>query len=1345
MNTDFSLQTKYIATTVGDFTTINGLNFLDTSNLEPSKDRGFFANTGSSLISKNSFVIGTEFSVRLYAHPKVDGIIITIGDFLIIDMSGGSIRVHHILLNQNGYTEEWLFSLVLYIGYTWISINLEISQSSAETVTLTLTCNSVVQTVTKNNFELPKREAVYVYMGTIIVGCPTAHTFFYNIEVANTLGLMPYASLNLPMCSFSQFWTGTACQACSSTCNPRIQCVSASTCSTCKSADCSDCVGFGPNDCLACATGGIPPACCDSMCTVCTSISACTSCISGTLEVGGMCLLGAPYGITGSVLVDGTVILQRFNGNFGSFGLFYSGSNPNTYYPFASPESDDPIPSYLRGIYFDGDDAVHFGQNIILAQSFAISVLLRPSSTESMTILTLGNWIELSSSTSPVTLLLTQPDGTTVVYTYTGLSTFISWQHISISVNYNAGLSTVSIYSELIVIISATSTGFLRMPETPFQLGGTNTAQPYTGFIYSLYVYNYPSTQFLGYYFTLCVHPTDTGCLWDCDYLYYLSNTGYTQCQSKCTNGCITESICSFCIDSACSQCPSFSPNSCTLCMPLAKLTVSHTCSCSSGAFFDAGSNCCKLIPQCYDGCASCVNLNFQGCTTCLPGYIMFLSTCLLFCPTGYSLSNDRCVLEKTLVFDMLFDAIQGTVYDSQSNIPAITGTSEIFYPDYEENDPYATDGRGYYFNGISSIMRLPEFEYSAPSLILGPEFSIELWMMPMQAYGTIISKQMTSTYQSLFQLSLSSSSLVFTMRTPFYNTIATYIIKNIPLGSWLYLGLSMKFSGPGYFDLYYCYNYDNKDIGPGTSYLADMASGFTMTIGAQKYSEEEYTDYFNGFVYQIHIYSIGISYSDLDYFSCVGNCSVCSFEGMCFSRCPIDSFGAENCTLCEDNCTFGCRSLGSNCSLCNNLLCSKCSELNSCETCVAGAEIVNNTCQCETGLVASSSSCTECKGILTDNVCEVCEGSVFNGECVKCSDGCSACDSAGCISCMGEMKLVGGKCSCDTGYEGVNCTQAELFLEVATNNLNEIFLIFTENLKEDLVLEDMDIYSNDLDLNLSLTQWSRSKYIINITASTDIKEGTPLNINFTTDIYSDSYAKLLKTNYTLLLSQYNVTKPSTTAESFQSAAEYMVTVLTAMAASLSLASLNPSSLWNFISTIQLLVFIYLANIPLSDRTKGFLIGLKKYNPFPNLFQYTGVYQGTPHRFTKAVELGFSTNSIFMNIGNIVSLFSCLIFMYLLVRILLSVTAFKCLQESKIIKHMREFCSKYKYGFYIRFLIQAYIEIEVACLIALYSSRFSTLNQAYNVYFAIFFLVIDYLASPSDCSSMHLSFIFNSI
>ena len=64
-----------------------------------------------------------------------------------------------------------------------------------------------------------------------------------------------------------------------------------------------------------------------------------------------------------------------------------------------------------------------------------------------------------------------------------------------------------------------------------------------------------------------------------------------------------------------------------------------------------------------------------------------------------------------------------------------------------------------------------------------------------------------------------------------------------------------------------------------------------------------------------------------------------------------------------------------------------------------------------------------------------------------------------------------------------------------------------------------------------------------------------------------------------------------------------------------------------------MIIFIYVTKIQLGSHASGLLLGMRKYNIFPNCFDYLGITFKGSHQFANAKALGFATNSVLGNTG----------------------------------------------------------------------------------------------------------------
>ena len=136
------------------------------------------------------------------------------------------------------------------------------------------------------------------------------------------------------------------------------------------------------------------------------------------------------------------------------------------------------------------------------------------------------------------------------------------------------------------------------------------------------------------------------------------------------------------------------------------------------------------------------------------------------------------------------------------------------------------------------------------------------------------------------------------------------------------------------------------------------------------------------------------------------------------------------------------------------------------------------------------------------------------------------------------------------------------------------------------------------------------------------------------------------------------------------------------------------------------------------EYTKGLVLGLRKYSTFANVFI---TLSGKSHEFSHVEEFGFKTNLFVKNIGNFLTgFFICIVFW-----IFCKILNFVCFRMK-----LFAYCGKldkvirlFKFSFFIRFLIQTWLEFVCAGIVALFSSGFDDAGQVVNFLVALSFVV----------------------
>ena len=116
-----------------------------------------------------------------------------------------------------------------------------------------------------------------------------------------------------------------------------------------------------------------------------------------------------------------------------------------------------------------------------------------------------------------------------------------------------------------------------------------------------------------------------------------------------------------------------------------------------------------------------------------------------------------------------------------------------------------------------------------------------------------------------------------------------------------------------------------------------------------------------------------------------------------------------------------------------------------------------------------------------------------------------------------------------------------------------------------------------------------------------------------------------------------------------------------------------------------MLCFIQMSNIPLPPKFSGYLAGLKKYNQFPNFFEYFVQNTAGNVPYKKAYDFGYKTNLLLLNSGNYFSLFLCMVGLLGIIIGLSKITHVWPFSYNFVKKKIYSTIKNYKYGAFTRF------------------------------------------------------------
>ena len=390
-----------------------------------------------------------------------------------------------------------------------------------------------------------------------------------------------------------------------------------------------------------------------------------------------------------------------------------------------------------------------------------------------------------------------------------------------------------------------------------------------------------------------------------------------------------------------------------------------------------------------------------------------------------------------------------------------------------------------------------------------------------------------------------------------------------------------------------------------------------------------------------------------------------------------------------------------------SNTICIGCSDSN--------AYLLDSECFCKDLYIKNQTVCEYCTKVY-DNTTKSC----------YCPNLCTDCIGNKCTFCVENAHLQDDKCLCNISFYGTTaCLYSNFTLIVTLTFDNSLILSFYEDPLTALNQADINLFiSNIIDFSFTLIEYSVSSYLINITYNEKIETNCTLQLVFKNPIYSIYNGNLTTLKYDFMLNPTVLSYEAVVSYQSEQTSTTVSQTLTIASFSLSAFNWNFVTLWSFLNTIQLICFIRLSTISLTPKFDGQLKGLKKFNMFPNVFGYLLNESDYTINERQFVNFGYKSSQIFFNCGNMITI-GLVLFAFLLVcllaKFLLFIIPFKLVSlRTKVDSLIQSF----KYGRFIRYLIQAYLDILASAFISLILFKTDTTMDIVNLSFSILLLII---------------------
>lgn len=411
---------------------------------------------------------------------------------------------------------------------------------------------------------------------------------------------------------------------------------------------------------------------------------------------------------------------------------------------------------------------------------------------------------------------------------------------------------------------------------------------------------------------------------------------------------------------------------------------------------------------------------------------------------------------------------------------------------------------------------------------------------------------------------------------------------------------------------------------------------------------------------------------------------------------------------------------------------CKSCSDDKTCDEClILGAVKRSIGCGCESGYYSDSVSCIKCSTWSEkSNSCLFCEqGTYFlNGICFDCPPLCTTCQVGQCLECVKNAELVNDACVCSANFQGTEeCVLKNFEVSVVIDESNNLILIFSLEPKGTIDENNVKISIPDLEFTYEVIEFNPKSYKVKIIYNKEVIGDHEGDCVISNEIISIMNTTLLETHFVVKIVGTSVSSSkqylNSTYTTTASSSLYIAVSLTFF---LSLFNMNFISFWSFLNTIQLLIYIRMISTYLPTNFDIILKSLRESLHILNIFDYFVDRKGFTNLNRKFYEFGFKSSILFLNVGDIITIFLILLANNFLVAILKRMTVFKYFSCNFVKKIIAKLDSNYKYNAYIRFIIQSYLDFGVAGLLALISLETDTIIGIFNYIFstAIVILVI---------------------
>ncbi|OMJ79755.1 hypothetical protein SteCoe_20141 [Stentor coeruleus] len=599
---------------------------FDSNDPTPALNRGYYFNE-SSYMTSSPFSISYNYTIDLFIKVLEHGTIMT-KDQLSFSSEENAAR--------------FIISPEIDESFSPIPLNVwnVLALQGSSDIDGIYTYSFIKPPGTPETVIHPTSYAFRDSFSSLVLGKPLGSFkgFIWNLKIYNSV--VDVSGLSITVCENSEevnclwdcgidyYLEGSVCLPCESACVHG--CRRIDDCNLCKESNCLKCSNFN-DECVKCPShsyyNNFECFCLEGY-DYNESSGACERCEKKHLE--HLCVDKCPIGyyeLDNQCLVaydDGRAIKYTF---LIISGIYYdqvnflsamTGETAEFFYP--NLENSDPIPAYLRGLYFTGNGSFisfpnPYYEQIVFGLRFYMVFWINPFKNSGYLLSkyneNMNELVGVKIENLKIKVVISIGDESFDVYSGNSLM-FGNWNHLYVTVSYENGSYVSVAINKLQEPMHFIASDAFIDDYTMVFVGKSIGLEYFNGFLYSIETYVMPQSLDDMVEIVDCdnclVCPITGICIPNCNITTYYSiiTMECDPCQDFCSSiGCRNPNNCSLCFDPNCLNCTNYNKNSCMKCEN-SYVFQDHKCiPCAQLEFFDNQTQKCQ---SCEGLCVDCIS-----------------------------------------------------------------------------------------------------------------------------------------------------------------------------------------------------------------------------------------------------------------------------------------------------------------------------------------------------------------------------------------------------------------------------------------------------------------------------------------------------------------------------------------------------------------------------------------------------------------------------------------------------------------------------------------------------------------------------------------------------------------